>query len=396
MKLIRPLLLCFFVLNLCTCVRAQGIEFFHGTWEEALAKAEAEDKLIFVDAYASWCGPCKTMSRNVFPVAKVGDFFNDSFINMKFDMEKEESTDFRKTHRVSAYPTLFWINSKNEVVHKSVGGKQVDALIEVGNAALAKMDDVEVYAQRWEDGDRDSGLALKYIRALVRQKQPHAKIANDYLRSAKDLTTPDNLNILLIAATQADSRIFDLLTQNKDAVIALAGKKAYENQVSRAVESTLAKAVEFKDEKLIEAAAKKMAKSDPAAGKRIAMRGAYELAAVGNDSKAFLKAMKKYYQKGGVTDPTELDRIYSVAASSKFIHEENILDMAINAGARAAAADAETGFRKYYRLADFLFKQGKMDKALTYANMALEAIPGKQANMERAIQGLIQRIEEGK
>ena len=395
MKISRFLPVFALVLLACTGVRAQGIEFFHGTWDEALAKAEAEDKLIFVDAYASWCGPCKAMARNVFPVAEVGDFFNSNFINMKFDMEKAESADFRKKHRVSAYPTLLFINAKNDVVHKSVGGKQVKSLIGVGNAALGKMDDVDAYAERWENGERDSKLALKYIRGMVRQQQPHAKVANDYLRTQKDLTTPDNLNILLVAATQADSRIFDLLVQNKDAVIALAGKEVYDAQVERAVSATVAKAVEYKDEKLLAAAADKMAKSDPAAGKLLGLRGTFEIAAKGTDAKAFGKALKKYHKAAAGT-PADLDRIYTVAAASKFIHDDKVLDLAIAAGAAAAAADPETGFRKYYRLADFLLKQDRHDQALTYANMALEAIPGKQPNMERAVQGLIKRIEAGK
>lgn len=386
---------CFLILALSTCVRAQGIEFFHGSWEEALAKAEAEDKLIFVDAYASWCGPCKVMARNVFPVAEVGEYFNGNFINMKFDMEKAESTDFRKTHRVSAYPTLLFINGKNEVVHKSVGGKQVKTLIGAGNAALAKMDDVDAYAERWEGGEQDSRLALKYIRALVRQQQPHARIANDYLRGQKDLSTEDNLNILLVAATQADSYIFDQLTQNKAAVVALAGQKAYDDQVRRAIDATMAKAVEFKDEKLLKTAADKLSKSDPAAGKLLALRGNFEISAKGGDAKTFGKAMKKYYKAAAGT-PADLDRIYAVASASKFIHDDKVLDLAVEAGAASAAADAETGFQKYYRLADFLLKQDRTDQALTYANMALAAVPEGQANMVRAVQGLIARIEAGK
>lgn len=392
MKLSTFALLCFFVLNLSTGVRAQGIDFFHGTWEEALAKAEAEDKLIFVDAYASWCGPCKKMARNVFPVAEVGDFFNSNFINMKFDMEKAESRDFRKKHSVSAYPTLLFINAKNDVVYKSVGGKQVKTLIDAGNTALTKLDNVEELAERWEAGDRDSKLALKYIRALVRQEQPHAKITNDYLRSQKDLTTADNLNILLVAATQADSRIFDLLTRNKAAAVALVGEKTYNDQVNRAVNATLAKAVKYQDEKLLKTAADKMGQSDPAAGKRIALRGAFEIAAAGGDAKAFAKSMKKY-QKSAADSATDLDRIYKVASVSKFIHDDKVLDMAVAAGAASAAADPENGFRKYFRLADFLLKQDRPEQALEYANKSLAAIPGKQPRMEKAVQGLIERIK---
>ena len=55
---------------------AQGIQFDKGDWQEILAKAKEEDKLIFVDAYAAWCGPCKKMARDVFTKPEVGEFFN--------------------------------------------------------------------------------------------------------------------------------------------------------------------------------------------------------------------------------------------------------------------------------------------------------------------------------
>ena len=32
----------------------QGIKFFKGTFEEALAKAKAENKLLFVDYWTTW------------------------------------------------------------------------------------------------------------------------------------------------------------------------------------------------------------------------------------------------------------------------------------------------------------------------------------------------------
>ena len=37
----------------------QGVNFEHITFDEALAKAKAENKLIFMDCYTTWCGPCK-------------------------------------------------------------------------------------------------------------------------------------------------------------------------------------------------------------------------------------------------------------------------------------------------------------------------------------------------
>ena len=88
--------------------------------------------------------------------------------------------------------------------------------------------------------------------------------------------------------------------------------------------------------------------------------------------------------------------VYKIATTSKFIEDAKVLDMAINAGATAAAADAAKGFEQYYRIADFLLKQRKADMALTYANLALETLPENSDKYERAIQGLIKRIEEAR
>lgn len=394
--LLRKLSLLAFFLTVSLGAFAQGIEFFHGTWEEALVKSEAEGKLIFVDAYTTWCGPCKQMSANVFPQAEVGQVFNANFINVKLDMEKEESVSFRKVHSVRAYPTMFWINGKNEVVHTTVGGKQADGLISLAREAISRQDDLEALAAEWEAGDHHPKLAFTYIRALVRRGENHLKVANDYLRDQKDLTTADNLNIIQVAATTADSRIFDLMMKHKAAVIALNGQEAFDASVRNAVAETKDRALAYKDASLLKTAVAKLSAADPTAGKQLALEGAFELAAVGTDLKAFTKAMKNYLKKGVNGDAERLSAVYKIATTSKFIEDDNVLDMAVTAGAAAAAADPATGYQQYFRIADFLLKQRKTEMALTYANLALQALPEKQPNYERAIKGLIQRIEEAR
>lgn len=54
----------------------QGVLFEDMTTEQAVEKAKAEDKYVFVDVYTNWCGPCKMMDNQVFPMKEVGDYFN--------------------------------------------------------------------------------------------------------------------------------------------------------------------------------------------------------------------------------------------------------------------------------------------------------------------------------
>ena len=115
---------------------AQGIEFFHGTWEEALQLAKTQDKIIFVDGFAKWCGPCKRMAATVFTDEKVGNFYNQNFINMKLDLEEGEGVKFRTKYPVSAFPTLFYIDADGKVVHSQRGALQVDPFVDWINYAL--------------------------------------------------------------------------------------------------------------------------------------------------------------------------------------------------------------------------------------------------------------------
>ncbi|MFN6013153.1 MAG: thioredoxin family protein, partial [Flavobacteriales bacterium] len=58
----------------------EGIKFKHLTLEEAKKKAAEDDQLIFIDAYTSWCGPCKKMAATSFQEPKVGNFYNENFV----------------------------------------------------------------------------------------------------------------------------------------------------------------------------------------------------------------------------------------------------------------------------------------------------------------------------
>ena len=132
-KLLYIIGVCFFA---SSSLFAQGIHFEEMTFDEALSKAKREDKLIFMDCYTEWCGPCKVMSRNVFTKKKVGDFFNANLINLKMDMEKGEGITLAKQYGVKAYPTMLLIRPDGTVQHTLVGSLDVLTLLERVQAGM--------------------------------------------------------------------------------------------------------------------------------------------------------------------------------------------------------------------------------------------------------------------
>lgn len=119
-----------------------GIEFFEGNWQQVLDKAKKEDKLVFVDAYTVWCGSCKYMSNNVFTNAAVGAYFNNNFINYKFDMERGEGPTFAKKYTVTSYPSLIFLSPEGKSIYFAEGIHEVDAFLKLAKAAN------EIYAKR--------------------------------------------------------------------------------------------------------------------------------------------------------------------------------------------------------------------------------------------------------
>jgi thiol:disulfide interchange protein len=107
-----------------------GIDFSDISLEEAKTLAKKKKKIIFIDAYASWCGPCKMLDKNTFSDASVGTYFNDKFINLKIDCEKHpDGRKVASTYSVSAYPTLIWIDADGNLVKKEVGYKSPEQLL---------------------------------------------------------------------------------------------------------------------------------------------------------------------------------------------------------------------------------------------------------------------------
>lgn len=95
------------------------IVFIENSFSAALKKAKAERKYIFVDAYATWCGPCKQLKNKTFKDDQAADFFNKNFVNLSLDMEKGEGTDLAEKWGVQEYPTLLILDHSGKVVLRS-------------------------------------------------------------------------------------------------------------------------------------------------------------------------------------------------------------------------------------------------------------------------------------
>lgn len=84
------------------------------------------------------------MAKNVFSKKEVGDFFNKNFISVKVQCDKNvEGEKIAKKYKVNAFPTLMWVKPDGTVVHKAMGMKSKEKLIQEGKTALKKYKKLE-------------------------------------------------------------------------------------------------------------------------------------------------------------------------------------------------------------------------------------------------------------
>lgn len=174
------------LLNSGAQAQNRQIEFTTGPFAEVLAKAAAEDKMIFVDVYTTWCGPCKRLAADVFTLDSVADFHNTNFINFKYDKENDPELAIDNPYGMPAVPTLLYINPQGKVVHAMVGAYP-DRFLAEGRRALDSSNNLAGLDARYKGGERSAGLLRQYVDALTIAYQPTAAaVAAEYLASLSD------------------------------------------------------------------------------------------------------------------------------------------------------------------------------------------------------------------
>lgn len=144
-----------------------GVYWEDLTLEQALKKAESGKRMVFVDCYTTWCGPCKYMTSNVFPQEVVGDYFNSNFVCLKIDMEKGEGPELVKRYGIRAFPTFLILRPDGSVYHKLLGSGEADAFLKRVQEGMKEENSTGYLDRLYEEGNRDKAFLSRYIQSLL-------------------------------------------------------------------------------------------------------------------------------------------------------------------------------------------------------------------------------------
>lgn len=258
---------------------SKGIDFFDGSFEDALALAFEEEKMVFVDVYTIWCGPCVVMQETVFPLTEVGEFFNARFVNYKLDAENEEQNgpELEARFAIGAYPTYLILDHNGNELHRAASALPSDQFISMVSRMLGESESTfEEMQKRYDSGERATEFIRQYlldatvelsfrdldnqdiesVRAYYEEGEKYKTIASEYFASRPllDLINETDIQLVMHFCT-GDPRgqeIVEFVIDNYDKILAVSSEAAMSQFILEATLTSAAETAQAGDEKFTE------------------------------------------------------------------------------------------------------------------------------------------------
>lgn len=342
------------------------MKFQNGDWEEILAKAADHDKIIFVDAYADWCGPCKMMDKNVFSDVSVGEYYNENFINVKIDMEKGEGPGLARKYKVRAYPSFLFVDGNGDLVHRGIGYQPVEQFLALGQAASDTENGIGSLEKRFKRGDREPEFLYDLAKMKIDMMDGgHKPIVNAYLETQEDWTSDKSMELIFHTVDDVNSEMFKFFADNKMSFEKIFGRAYMENKVfDLAVQQVFQgeMAPEFgKGEEIIR-------RFYPEIAKKSTMQMKLNYHHSNGDFQKFAETTVSYLEQFPSDNYQELNSyawaFYQNVADKKML--KKALDWA------RASVDLQEEYYNLDTVAALYAKLGKKGKAKKYGNRAIE------------------------
>ncbi|WP_099289840.1 DUF255 domain-containing protein [Butyricimonas sp. Marseille-P3923] len=238
-----------------TRAQEQGIRFDKSmSWREVVEKATRENKYIYVDVMATWCGPCQAMVKNIFPQREVGDFYNEHFICVKLQTDKtakddeyvkawhKEVNDICTKAKIKVLPTSLYYNPQGELVHIIPGGMpDAGRFVEAGKIALDENRQIFTCLKKYEAGERDVEflyeLSVNFL--MLGDKVMARKVGNTFWQTItpEERLLDKGIRYAADFFESVDDAMLPLFMDHPERVDAVLGKGVADQKVIRAIEA---------------------------------------------------------------------------------------------------------------------------------------------------------------
>ena len=161
---------------------ANGVEFHDLTYEEAAARAEADEKIVFIDFFTTWCLPCKEMDRTTFQDPEVAVWLAEHAIALKVDAEENETNEaLAERFGVKSFPNYVYLTPEGELLDRVTGKKDSEEFLELSASVIAG-DNAVIRAQRaLAQGDENDPMLRMELGDAYREMSRYDEALREYL-----------------------------------------------------------------------------------------------------------------------------------------------------------------------------------------------------------------------
>ncbi|SMC87266.1 thioredoxin family protein [Pedobacter nyackensis] len=202
-------------------VNSSTVQFEKLSLNDAIAMAKSQNKAIYVDMSATWCGPCKMMKEKTFPDPQVVEYLNKNFISINFecDIDSALSNVYRDKYISTAFPTHLLIDKNGELIHKFVGYMSVPSFLAELNKGVMANTGLNSFHKRYEVGERSAAFMNEYITMLANANEGKraSGLASEYLKtlSMNDLANKKTFYLINEFVRDLDSELAQKVLTNK-------------------------------------------------------------------------------------------------------------------------------------------------------------------------------------
>ncbi len=291
-----------------------AIQFQELPFKDIIAKAKKEKKLVFIDAYAAWCGPCKMMEKNVFTQKSVSDYYNTNFVNARFDMEKGEGRDIAAKYGVRSYPTYLFLNGEGELVSQNTGYMEGSLFVAMAQDINSPGNKKGSLKERFASGEKDPEFLINIMKLNSNTDYEFAKKASERYFENKKKTeeiTKDEIGLLLYFIKSSEDNNYNVFTARKAEIIKFLPEETYnEFNAQLKLAKVVEQSIDDKNKKINDDYFMKTA--EPLVGKQAAMTKLNQTKLSYYEQNAnfpeYEKAALEYYKNADAFDPNELLR----------------------------------------------------------------------------------------